>query len=468
MATRMRRSIWLQDTIARRYAITAALTVGVTLVLIALFNRFGGTWSLRPMVETGLLNEAADMFRLIEAAPAPLRTSLCAAAATNDIRLDWYAESSDVSLALAALSKTSDSEAAEHIRATTHHAAVTLSRAHPAIPPGLIYDHTSGKIPYVLAVEVGDHSWVAFTAINRIWGLPPLGRWAIRIAFLAASITAVTAITSRQFSKPVEHLAEAVRQFGKNPQALLIDEVGPEELRQVIRTFNDMRSQVQTFVAHRTAMLAAISHELRTPLSRIRSRGRFIEDPDQRTRLLRDVDEMQTMVDGALAFFRDDVVAEGPTTFDLPQLLLAIAGDYADQNIDLSYTGPAHAMFRGRPFALKRALTNLIDNAVKYGTTPEIGLARDHTSWSITIKDRGPGIPAESLDSVFHPYYRVDKSRSRTTGGVGLGLTVAQAIVHAHGGKIVLRNRGGGGLEVRLILPIDAAFREDSAALLRG
>jgi signal transduction histidine kinase len=454
---RMKRPIWPQDTIARRFAITAILAVGVTMVLVALFNKFGGTWSQEPLERTGLLNEVGDMFRLIEAAPAPLRTTLCAAAATNNTRLHWYAETSDVSLALAALGKTGDGEVARQIRAITHHAAVVFSPRHAtSIPSGLIYDHAKRKVPYILAIELDDRSWVAFTAINRSWGLPLFARWVIRIACLAASIVLVTVIASRQFAKPVERLAEAVRQFGKNPQAPPMDEVGPKELRQVIAIFNDMRSQIQTFVAHRTTMLAAISHDLRTPLTRIRLRGELIEDLEQQARLFRDVDEMQTMVGGALAFFRDDAIAEDTATFNLPQVIVAITNDYADQDVSIAYEGPMHGLCHGRPLALKRALTNLIENAIKYATTPEVGLARDQTSWSITIKDRGPGIPAESLDSVFRPYHRLDKSRSRTTGGVGLGLTVAQAIVHGHGGKIVLSNRVGGGLEARITLPVDA------------
>jgi two-component system osmolarity sensor histidine kinase EnvZ len=447
---------WLEDTIARRFALAAILTVSVALVLVTLFNRFGGTWSQEPLGKTGLLNEAVDLFRLIEAAPAPLRTSLCAAGATSGFRLNWYSATSAVSVALADVSRSSGGEAAEYVRAATHRATVVFSpRQATMIPSGLNYARTNGKGPYILAIELNDQSWVAFTANKRSWGLPQFGGWTIRMAFLVISIALVTAIASRQFSKPVERLAEAVRQFGNNPQAPPIEERGPKELRQVIATFNDMRSQIQTFVAHRTTMLAAISHDLRTPLTRIRLRGELIDDRVQQERLFRDVDEMQAMIGGALAFFRDDAVAEGATTLDLPHVIVSITNDYADQDIRISYDGPTKGLYQGRPFALKRAITNLIENAIKYGTTPEICLARDETSWSVTIKDRGPGIPDEFLDSVFRPYHRLGQSRSRTIGGVGLGLTVAQAIVHGHGGKIVLANRVNGGLEACIILPID-------------
>jgi signal transduction histidine kinase len=274
------------------------------------------------------------------------------------------------------------------------------------------------------------------------------------LCLLAVSITIVTAFAARQFARPIEQLAAAVRQFGLNPRAPPIAETGPRELQQVIKTFNAMQGQIQKFVAYRTMMLAAISHDLRTPLTRMRLRGEFIEDQEQQARLFRDVDEMQNMVDEALAFFRDDATAEEPTSFDLPHVLLTIANDYADQHVHIGYVGPAHAVYRGRPFALKRAFTNLIDNAAKYGRIPEIELSCEEMALVVAIRDRGPGIPPDAIESVFRPYYRVDKSRNRTTGGVGLGLTVAQAIIQGHGGEIVLKNRPDGGLEARIVLPV--------------
>jgi signal transduction histidine kinase len=186
----------------------------------------------------------------------------------------------------------------------------------------------------------------------------------------------------------------------------------------------------------------------------VRLRGELIEDAEQQQRLFRDVDEMQSMVDGALAFFRDDAVAEATTTFDLANVLMTLVNDYADQQVEIPYEGPARAVYRGRPFALKRAFNNLVENSIKYATPPEIALRQETRSFVVTVRDRGPGIPQDALGSVFLPYYRAEKSRNRNTGGVGLGLTVAQAIIQAHGGEIVLQNAAGGGLEARVLLPI--------------
>jgi two-component system osmolarity sensor histidine kinase EnvZ len=292
--------------------------------------------------------------------------------------------------------------------------------------------------------------------------LSETARWTLWLLILGICIGGSTFVATRRFVGPVRKLASAVREFGANPQAPPLQEAGPLELRQVIRTFNEMQAQIQTFVAYRTMMLAAISHDLRTPLTRVRLRGELIEDAEQQQRLFRDVDEMQSMVDGALAFFRDDAVAEATTTFDLANVLLTLVNDYADQQVEISYEGPTHAVYRGRPFALKRAFNNLVENAIKYATPPQVELRRETRSFVVIVRDRGPGIPRDALGSVFLPYYRAEKSRNRNTGGVGLGLTVAQAIIQTHGGEIVLQNATEGGLEARVLLPIISDVLEEA------
>ena len=312
----------------------------------------------------------------------------------------------------------------------------------------------TGTPEYILAVALQDSSWTVFATANRQWGLSTPARWLIRVVFLCVSVFLITAIAAKQFARPIDRLARAVQEFGLNPQAPAIPEAGPRELRKVIQTFNEMQAQIQKLLSHRTMMLAAISHDLRTPLTRMRLRGELIEDPEQQARHFRDVDEMEAMVEGALAFFRDDAATEAMTTFDLPQLLMTLVNDYADQKIEIAYEGPAHANYNGRVLALRRVIGNLVENAVKYATPPAIELLIEAGTFVILIRDRGPGIPEQALAKVFFPYYRVEKSRNRATGGVGLGLTVVQAIVQGHGGEVVLRNLAGGGLEARVILPV--------------
>jgi signal transduction histidine kinase len=442
--------VWLSDTVARRFALTAVVAVLAAGTLVILFRLVGGVWARAPWSDSGILNETADMVRIIEAAPSSLRPRLATAASQPADRVAWFDAGSPVAVFL---EKSHGNEnAARIVAANTQRRALVLKRLpSEGLPEGL---RLQPPTQYLLGVQLDDRSWITLSAPYRTWGMSEGARWTLWLLFLGICIGASTLVATRRLLSPVRKLAAAVREFGANPRAPPLPEAGPLELRQVIRTFNEMQAQIQKFVAHRTMMLAAISHDLRTPLTRVRLRGELIEDAEQQQRMFRDVDEMQSMVDGALAFFRDDAVAEATTTFDLANVLMTLANDYADQQIEIPYGGPARAVYRGRPFALKRAFNNLVENAVKYATPPEIELRREARSFVVTVRDRGPGIPQDALSSVFLPYYRADKSRNRNTGGVGLGLTVAQAIIQAHGGEIVLQNAAGGGLEARVLLPI--------------
>jgi signal transduction histidine kinase len=447
----MKSPSWMADTIARRFALTEILVVGATLGLVFLFNNLSGVWAREPLDRSGIFNEVTDMVRMIEAAPPSIRPSLASAAESSSKRVRWIPAASQAAAFLNA-SKGRDERVARIVAAGTHHTAVVLPETLSKSSLGEILGQ-SGSTEYMLAVLLLDRSWVVFSSPTRTWGMSQTARWLIWMLFLAVSISLFTVLAARRFAGPIKELATAVHGFGLNPQAPAIPESGPRELRQVIRTFNEMQAQIQKFVSHRTMMLAAISHDLRTPLTRMRLRGELIEDPEQQARLFRDVDEMQAMVEGALAFFRDDAVTEPTTTFDLANVLLTITNDYADQGIEIRYEGPEHALYRGRPFALKRAFNNLVDNAVKYATPPAIELLLESNAYVVLVRDRGTGIPDHALANVFLPYYRLEKSRNRNTGGVGLGLSVAQAIVHGHGGEIKLRSPRQGGLEARIALP---------------
>jgi signal transduction histidine kinase len=447
-----------RDSIARRFALTVVLAIVVTWSQVALFNVFGGVWAQPSLERSGLLDQAASMVHIIEAAPQPIREQLASAATTSVVRVGWYSATSPVSTIL----EQAIGEGPEHSRAVMErllgdHRWVVFrpNGSSDALMSTPEFQEERTKYPhaYVLAVQHSDGSWLVFTTPERLWGLPWEQRWAIWLVFLMVSTAIVSTIATRQLVRPIRKFAEAIRHFGTNPQAPPIAETGPRELTSVITSFNEMQAKIQKFVAYRTAMLAAISHDLRTPLTRIRLRAELIEDEVQQARLFRDVDELQAMVDGALAFFRGDADEEAITSFDLPGVLQTIANDYADQDIEIAYTGPSHAVYRGRPFALKRAFTNLIENAVKYGTPPTIELTCQEKIITIMVKDQGPGIPTEALERVFSPFCRLESSRNRTTGGVGLGLTAALAIMRRHGGDIVLSNLPAGGLGALVTLP---------------
>jgi signal transduction histidine kinase len=446
---------WPRDTIASRFTWTVVLAVVSTLVLVRLFFVFGGVWAQEPLDRSVLPARARDLVRLIEAAPPQVRPTLAAAAGTEGITVDWYDATSSVSAMLWSDSALDKKESLRKRLLGDLQRAAVIFEPHGALrlPPPLARDQPRHPSAYFLSVQLRDGSWLVLSVPNRTWGLSKSQRWIVWLTFVALSTATVSAITTRRLVRPIKEFAEAILRFGVNPQTPALLESGPQELRDVTRAFNTMQAQIQKFVAYRTMMLAAISHDLRTPLTRIRLRGELIDDATQQAKLFKDVDEMKTMVDGALAFFRGDADEEATTTFDLAGVLQTIANDYADQGIEVGYVGPVHAEYCGRPFGLKRAFTNLVDNAVKYATPPEIQLYCREKDVTVAVRDNGPGIPQDALARVFAPFFRVDRSRNRATGGVGLGLTAAQAIVSGHGGDITLCNQPAGGLEALVTLP---------------
>lgn len=453
----MKITLWPRDTIARRFALTIVVAIVVAIALTEAVIQFSGMWGQPSIHETGLLQRGDDIVRMVEAAPASVRKRITDAVVDPNFRAAWYSSTSNMARTLDAAEKVTKAknlpefESEGHQRRTVYFSPEDHSQAMAAAPDANI----SRSYAYLLSVELRDGSWITFTAPNRVWGVGQPTRIGVVLALLIVSIAAVSAIATYQLSRPIRNFTEALRRFGTDPRAAPIPETGPRELRASIAAFNAMQAQIQKFVDDRTTMLAAISHDLRTPLTRIRLRGEFVEDYEQRARLFRDVDDMQSMVDSALAFFRDDFQREENTTFDFPEMLRTIVDDYDDQGAGVSYKGPEHVVFRGRPLALKRAFANLVDNAVKYGRTPELELRCAGQQFVVMVRDTGPGIPPEAVQHVFAPFFRLERSRNRATGGAGLGLTSAQTVIRGHGGDICLRNRPTGGLEVQVTLPTD-------------
>ncbi|HET6521030.1 MAG TPA: ATP-binding protein [Geminicoccaceae bacterium] len=310
-----------------------------------------------------------------------------------------------------------------------------------------------------LAVGQPDGSWLVLTAPSGVG--PP--RRPLRATFWLAATALVVLLAggwaAHRVARPLERFAEAADRLGVDVRAPpLPEETGSRELRRATRAFNRMQERLRRVVDDRTMMLAAISHDLRTALTRLKLRTEFIDDPEQRRKALADLDEMQAMLDSTLAFARDDAATEARTGLDLAALLQSLCDDLADAGRPVAYEGPPRLTYIGRPVALRRAFANLIDNAVTYGHEATVTLAeREGRVVEVAVADRGPGIPEDMRERVFAPFFRLEGSRSRETGGTGLGLAVARDIVRRHGGDIVLADRQGGGLLARVTLPRAAA-----------
>jgi signal transduction histidine kinase len=201
-------------------------------------------------------------------------------------------------------------------------------------------------------------------------------------------------------------------------------------------------------------MLAAISHDLRGPITRLKLRIEQIDvDPTAQAKMLADLDEMAQMVESSLAFARDEATDERSQAFDLAALLETLCDDAVDSGRDAEFDWEGRLVYHGRPLAMKRLFANLVENALRYGGGVTIRASNEPVLIRVLVEDEGPGIPEGQTENVFKPFFRLEGSRNKRTGGIGLGLATARSIARAHGGDIVLKNRPGGGLCATVTLP---------------
>jgi signal transduction histidine kinase len=214
-----------------------------------------------------------------------------------------------------------------------------------------------------------------------------------------------------------------------------------------------MQQRLARFISDRTRVFTAMSHDLKTPVTRMRLRTELLEDETLRSRFTKDLDEMEAMVTQTLDYMRDASAAEPTQPIDINALLESLQNDYQETGGDVEIGGGKVVPYVGRPLALRRCLMNLLDNALRYGKRATVIIEDSASSLVLRVQDEGPGLPADQLERAFEPFFRGDESRSRSTGGTGLGLGIARNIARAHGGELMLRNRLEGGLEATLTLP---------------
>ncbi|MBX3627445.1 MAG: hypothetical protein KF892_20715 [Rhizobacter sp.] len=306
--------------------------------------------------------------------------------------------------------------------------------------------------------------------------MPPVSVLLSALAALGAVFVAL-GVASRALAQPIHTLASSIDARGEEVQVPPLPETGPVEARAMARADNRLRTRLASVLADQTRMLAAVSHDLRTPSTRLRLRAELVAEGELREALLRDLDEMDEMLTEVLEFLSHEVREEAVKSVDLTALLQSVCDDYADLGRPVTFSEPPPLTFHGvptlfastqqthvfqharkvrqscRPNALRRALCNLIDNALKYGHRADVQLDAGGDAVRIAVHDAGPGIPEDEMEKVFLPLYRLESSRQRSTGGIGLGLAIVKAVVAAHHGRIELRNRPEGGLVVSMELP---------------
>ena len=303
------------------------------------------------------------------------------------------------------------------------------------------------------SVQLRDGSWVNFSAARFHGPAPAEHGFLASLTAMALGILIVSILMVRSVTAPLRTLAGAAHRIGIDIAAPELPEQGPREVRQAAKAFNDMQARIRRLINDRTQTLAAVSHDLKTPITRLRLRAEFIRDEEVRRMIDGDLDEMERMIDSTLAFLRGDATAEESKFVDIGTILQTLCNSSADAGHDVVLSGDRHATLRCKPLAIKRAFSNVIDNAVNYGSRARVALRDGAQEIVVTIDDDGPGIPEDEREKVFDPFYRVEASRSRETGGTGLGLTLARTVVRAHGGDIVLQDGEAGGLRVAVSLP---------------
>jgi signal transduction histidine kinase len=304
-----------------------------------------------------------------------------------------------------------------------------------------------------IAVELPGKSWLMLRS-----GWPRSERALIWQLFAQTLILYIVVLipvllAGRRIARPLRNLAQATQRFRPGEQSDPVEERGPRDVRAVIAAYNALGLRVNAMLDEKDRMLGAIGHDLRTPLMALRVRIESVEDEDDRARMADTINEMSRTLDDILSLARLGRPSEPLTEVDVSALVDAVVEDFRDLDKDVTFEEAPRLTMRLRPTLMRRAVRNLIENAVKYGGGAEVFLRSANKSVAIEICDRGPGIPRQSLETVFDPFTRLEESRNRDTGGVGLGLALARAIVRDAGGEIRLANREGGGLAATITLP---------------
>lgn len=346
----------------------------------------------------------------------------------------------------ALLSQVADNPFVQRVRSTLG--------ADIALQPQIIPQSGAFSFDLYLQLSGGDWLRIKGQAPPEIFALPvhhfmTLGVMLIMVFLLVWLIVRMTV-------RPLTDLASAAHALGEDLKRPPLPENGPLEVRAAAQAFNAMQQRIRSGIEERERFLAAVSHDLKTPVTRLRLRSEMLDDPQLRERFVKDLDEMQSLLGGALDFLHGKAVDEAIQPLDLTALLESMVDDYADLGQEVRLQPQNSCQISGRPQALRRALGNLIDNALKYGCDVSITVEQDEKHLRITVEDRGAGLPESELERVFEPFYRLESSRNRETGGVGLGLAIVRQIARGHGGDVVLKNRTGGGLRAVLSLPQSA------------
>lgn len=339
------------------------------------------------------------------------------------------------------------------------------------VEPGWLRNPWAALMPVEVgmkfSVRLPDGQWL--NAVNRrsvkptVWS--DAATWSVVASLIMVALVAF--YISRRISRPLRALADGADRLGRGEALEPLDNrFGPEEVQRATLAFNAMGARIRRFVDDRTRMLAAVSHDLRTPITNLRLRVELLEEGEAKTRMLETLDELRVTVEATLAFTREEV-GEEAVRADLSTLVESVCDDFADIGQPVLFEPAPRLPLICRTNSIRRAVRNLVENAVAYGGIARVSMHRHGEEVEITVADDGNGIPETAMERVFEPFVRLEESRNRRTGGVGLGLSIARSVVRGHGGDIRLRNRPGGGLDAVITLPLLAEPEQGMPTLPR-
>jgi signal transduction histidine kinase len=335
-----------------------------------------------------------------------------------------------------------------------------------ALPQPVRYIYFDGSRGYGLIIRLDDGRW-----LNAAFYLTGTGGWWTSTSLASLTLTAfilalIGIFIASRIARPLRNLAVSAEALGRGENLPPLREDGPDEIRRTAESFNKMQGRLRRFIDDRTKMLAAIGHDLRTPLTSLRLRAEFVNDKDIQRKMLSTIDELEAMTEAAIAFARGESTKEETRAIELEALVGSICNDQADLGHPVTHVEGARMSYRCRPDGLRRAVRNLVENAVRYGGEARVNIRHTASTVDIVVEDRGPGIPEEMREKVFAPFFRLEMSRNRDTGGIGLGLSIARAVARQHGGDVSF-SQSSSGMQAIISLPLEGSAERAPARKTR-
>lgn len=460
----------------RLVALMLLALVLAQLVSVAVY-RHERARAMRQTVRDECLGRAASAVRLMEASPGGRRDELLEAAGTPLARY-WLSDAAPGDV------KSWSAEAREHLKRPVPAAGLggpteslfarestldcPVADEWVELPPEtwllrrpVHILNIPGWNGYGIAAPLSDGSWLntVFAKPSYLSNATPAPGYYLAFACMVAIFALAAWLIARHIALPLRRLSDAAEKLGRGEEVAALPEEGPDDLRATVAAFNRMQVRLRRFVEDRTRMLAAIGHDLRTPITSLRLRAEFVQEAETREKILATLAEMQAMTEAALAFAKSEATAEPTRAADLPSLLESLCDDLVELGWDVNFENHAgeRAVCACRVEALRRALRNVIENAVRYGERARVSLEVAADGLAVVVDDDGPGIAPEDRERVFAPFVRLESSRNQATGGVGLGLSIARSILRGHGGDVTLEDGPSGkGLRVRMSIPTAA------------